>query len=135
MYSLRDYGAMIADAGRSNAYAKAIARAVRPGDTVADIGCGPGVFSLLACRAGARRVSLSSQKAVFSSHERMSDATLTMRVNSHNCDTGLCSLLLIRKYGNTILKLECLPRISKVIGKFFLRQDCNKQLWITRQHK
>ncbi len=56
MYSLRDYGAMIADAGRSNAYAKAIARAVRPGDTVADIGCGPGVFSLLACRAGARRV-------------------------------------------------------------------------------
>jgi protein arginine N-methyltransferase 1 len=56
MYSLRDYGAMIADAGRFNAYAKAIARAVRPGDTVADIGCGPGVFSLLACRAGARRV-------------------------------------------------------------------------------
>ncbi len=56
MYSLRHYGAMIADAGRFNAYAKAIARAVRPGDTVADIGCGPGVFSLLACRAGARRV-------------------------------------------------------------------------------
>ena len=56
MYSLRVYGAMIADARRFNAYAKAIARAVRPGDTVADIGCGPGVFSLLACRAGARRV-------------------------------------------------------------------------------
>lgn len=56
MYSLRDFGAMIADAGRFGAYAKAIARAVRPGDTVAEIGCGPGVFSLLACRAGARRV-------------------------------------------------------------------------------
>ncbi len=47
---------MIADVGRFNAYAKAIARAVRPGDTVVDIGCGPGLFSLLACRAGARRV-------------------------------------------------------------------------------
>jgi len=47
---------MIADAGRFGAYAEAIARAVRPGDTVAEIGCGPGVFSLLACRAGARRV-------------------------------------------------------------------------------
>ncbi len=47
---------MIADAGRFGAYAKAIAAAVRPGDTVAEIGCGPGVFSLLACRAGARRV-------------------------------------------------------------------------------
>ncbi len=47
---------MIADAGRFSAYAKAIARAVRSGDAVVDIGCGPGVFSLLACRAGARRV-------------------------------------------------------------------------------
>jgi predicted RNA methylase len=56
MYSLRDYGAMIADAGRFNAYALVIASAVRPGDTVADIGCGVGMFSLLACRAGARRV-------------------------------------------------------------------------------
>ena len=56
MYSLRDFGAMIADVGRFGAYAKAIAAAVRPGDTVAEIGCGPGVFSLLACRAGARRV-------------------------------------------------------------------------------
>jgi type I protein arginine methyltransferase len=56
MYSLRDFGGMIADAGRFGAYVKAIAAAVRPGDTVAEIGCGPGVFSLLACRAGARRV-------------------------------------------------------------------------------
>ena len=56
MYSLDDFGAMIADAARFDAYVKAIARAVRPGDIVAEIGCGPGVFSLLACRAGARRV-------------------------------------------------------------------------------
>ncbi len=56
MYSLADYGSMIADGGRFAAYAKAIADAVRPGDTVAEIGCGPGAFSLLACRAGARRV-------------------------------------------------------------------------------
>jgi protein arginine N-methyltransferase 1 len=56
MYSLRDFGGMIADAERFEAYAKAIAAAVRPGDSVAEIGCGPGVFSLLACRAGARRV-------------------------------------------------------------------------------
>jgi type I protein arginine methyltransferase len=56
MYSLRDFGSMIGDAARFNAYAKAIARAVRPGDVVAEIGCGPAVFSLLACQAGARRV-------------------------------------------------------------------------------
>ena len=47
---------MIGDSARFNAYAKAISRSVRPGNVVAEIGCGPGVFSLLACRAGAKRV-------------------------------------------------------------------------------
>jgi len=56
MYSLRNFGDMIGDSARFNAYAKAISRSVRPGDVVAEIGCGPGVFSLLACRAGANRV-------------------------------------------------------------------------------
>jgi type I protein arginine methyltransferase len=56
MYSLRAYGEMISDAGRFDAYAKAIARAVGPGQVVLEIGCGPGVFALLATRAGAARV-------------------------------------------------------------------------------
>lgn len=56
MYSLNAFGNMIADATRVEAYSKAIAAAVRHGDVVADIGCGAGLFSLLACRAGARRV-------------------------------------------------------------------------------
>ncbi len=47
---------MIGDSARFTAYAKAIAQCVRPGDVVAEIGCGPGIFSLLACRAGAQRV-------------------------------------------------------------------------------
>ena len=56
MYSLRDYGEMIADRPRVEAYARAIATAVRANDVVLDIGCGPGVFALLALRAGARKV-------------------------------------------------------------------------------
>jgi protein arginine N-methyltransferase 1 len=56
MYELDDYGAMIADRLRSSAYAAAVHRAVKPGDVVIEIGCGPGLFSLLACRAGAKRV-------------------------------------------------------------------------------
>lgn len=56
MYSLDEFGDMIGDKARFGAYAQAIAQTVRPGDTVVDVGCGPGMFALLACRAGARRV-------------------------------------------------------------------------------
>jgi protein arginine N-methyltransferase 1 len=56
MYSLRDFGDMIRDSGRFDAYAKAISSCIRPGSIVAEIGCGPGLFALLACRAGAKRV-------------------------------------------------------------------------------
>jgi len=56
MYSLPDFGAMISDSARFKAYTEAISRCVRPGGVVLEIGCGPAVFSLLACRAGAKRV-------------------------------------------------------------------------------
>jgi type I protein arginine methyltransferase len=56
MYSVREFGHMISDAPRLKAYEKAIARGVRAGDVVAEIGCGPAVFAILACQAGAKRV-------------------------------------------------------------------------------
>jgi protein arginine N-methyltransferase 1 len=56
MYRLDEFGDMIADPARFGAYAEAIRRAVRPGDVVVDVGCGPGIFAMLACRAGAAKV-------------------------------------------------------------------------------
>ena len=56
MYSIADYGAMIADRVRMDAFDRALRRAIRPGSVVADIGTGTGILALLACRAGARRV-------------------------------------------------------------------------------
>jgi protein arginine N-methyltransferase 1 len=56
MYSLDQFGAMIADRVRMDAYTAAIQRAVRPGDVVVDLGCGTGIFALLACSAGASHV-------------------------------------------------------------------------------
>ena len=47
---------MIEDDERFNAYRRALSTSVRPGDVVLEIGCGPGVFGLLACQAGARKV-------------------------------------------------------------------------------
>ncbi len=88
MYSLGDYGAMIADARRFNAYAKAIARTVRPGDTVADIGCGPGVFSLLACRAGARRVfAIESENCIQFARELAAANDFTERIEFFQSDS------------------------------------------------
>jgi protein arginine N-methyltransferase 1 len=55
-YRLADYGSMIADRMRMEAYAEALRRTVRPGSVVLDVGTGSGAFALLACKLGARRV-------------------------------------------------------------------------------
>ena len=56
MYNIVAYGSMIADRGRTNAYATALNAAVDAASVVLDIGAGPGIFTLLACKAGARKV-------------------------------------------------------------------------------
>src|SRR5438132_4214413 len=56
VYSIRNYGEMILDAARMDAYVRALRQAVKPGCVVLDIGTGTGIFALLACRFGARRV-------------------------------------------------------------------------------
>jgi type I protein arginine methyltransferase len=56
MYSINDYGGMILDRGRTEAYAQAIRARVNPGATVLDLGCGLGILTLFACQAGARKV-------------------------------------------------------------------------------
>jgi protein arginine N-methyltransferase 1 len=56
MYSIANYGAMIADRVRVRAYADALRRVITSDSVVLDLGTGTGIFALLACRFGARRV-------------------------------------------------------------------------------
>ena len=54
--SLEQQRWMVSDRPRTDAFAAAIKEVVKPGDVVIDVGAGTGVLSILAAKAGARRV-------------------------------------------------------------------------------
>jgi protein arginine N-methyltransferase 1 len=56
VYRIYDYGSMIADRVRTDAYAQALRQVVTPESVVLDIGTGTGIWALLACQFGARQV-------------------------------------------------------------------------------
>ena len=56
MYDILDYGRMVGDERRADAFVAGIRAAVEPGMVVVDIGTGSGLFALIAAQCGARRV-------------------------------------------------------------------------------
>ncbi|MEO4040781.1 50S ribosomal protein L11 methyltransferase [Hoeflea sp. CAU 1731] len=64
-YSLLSYGGMVTNAPRMEPYAKALESLVTSESIVLDIGAGSGIFSLLACRFGAKAVvAIEPQSAI-----------------------------------------------------------------------
>jgi protein arginine N-methyltransferase 1 len=71
----RTHEALVGDRVRMRAYGDAITAAVRPGDVVLDLGCGSGILSLMAARAGARKVYAVDRASI------LEDARETARRN------------------------------------------------------
>ncbi len=79
---------MIGDRERFAAYGKAIAKTVRPGDVVLEIGCGPGVFALLASQSGARKVyAVDSEEIVHFARELAAANGLAERIEFIQSDS------------------------------------------------
>ena len=63
MYSIEGYGEMLADAGRMEAYDRALRNAIRPGSVVADIGTGG---ALEVAVSGTATVAMAGTSTVYS---------------------------------------------------------------------
>lgn len=55
-YSIKDYGEMVTDPARTQAFVTALTAAITPDTVVLEIGTGAGFFALLACKLGAKKV-------------------------------------------------------------------------------
>lgn len=55
-YSIKDYGEMVTDPARTQAFVTALTNAITPESIVLEIGTGAGFFALLACKLGAKKV-------------------------------------------------------------------------------
>lgn len=64
------YRTCLNDPSRIRAYQKAIRKAIQPGDTVLEIGCGLGTYSMMAAQAGARQVyAIDPEEVVYAGME------------------------------------------------------------------
>lgn len=78
---LKEHIGYVSDQRRLQAYRNAIAQVVRPGDVVADVGCGTGILGLLALQAGAGKVyAIDSTDAIWIAKETFKRAGLADKV-------------------------------------------------------
>jgi protein arginine N-methyltransferase 1 len=96
-----EHAHMLLDPVRVEAYARAIAAVVRPGDVVIDIGTGTGVLAILAAKAGARRVYAIERSGVVE------------LARKHVAENGLTGVVEVIRADLT--EIESLPEPPRVV--------------------
>ena len=104
---------MLLDGRRMKAFSEAIARTVRPGDVVVDVGSGTGILALLAAKAGARAVYAI---------ERGPMAKLIERAAEKN---GFADVIRVFRGDARAISLPEKPSVlvSEMISSFGLEED------------
>ncbi|MDP9192739.1 MAG: PqqD family peptide modification chaperone [Acidobacteriota bacterium] len=74
MYRLIDYGSMLRDRRRVDAYRRALAACISPTSVVLDLGAGLGTFGVMACQLGAARVYAADSADIVTVAEQIARA-------------------------------------------------------------
>lgn len=87
------YRTLIADDVRTAAYREALRQIIKPGDVVADLGCGAGILALFACELGARHVyAIEKADVALAAEHLVRQIGLADRItviHAHSCDVTL----------------------------------------------
>lgn len=116
---LEFHRSMVMDRGRVEAYRQALAEVMTGGEVVADVGCGTGILSLLACQQNARHVHAIEAEPVIAWAKKVADQNgFGDRVSfyqSHSSEVTLpafADLLVTETIGNIGLEEGILETIK-----------------------
>jgi len=112
------------DRVRTGAYCQALALAVKPGDVVVDLGAGAGIFTLHACRLGARLVhAIEPNDVIQVAREVVHANGFSQRVTFHQAMSfqielpELCDVLVTDPRGVVPLFEQAIPTIIDARGR------------------